>query len=463
MHLFYRQSWNFEMLSCSSYKCHLIVIHQNNHKTSFTKHPIYINYTIMQIKTTPPTPNVLFKTHTDQKNAVAIDFNISYKRPKSSIVGHPDPIYRDDFFTNPLCLQKVQKWEYMITANRWLPGEGTFIAYNNYRYIIGAPIHLGINGHIHYCYRYLLPTKQQSLYPPKQLFVETFVAKIIPNKKIFKREFDILKKLQNCENVTTLYEIIKSKQTLIAIIELAQADGYNFFTGDNITKYHGWNLNKIAVREYFAKMIISNIVNGLDSVHKCDYLHCDVKTLNILLFIYGTTNSIHKGGVYVKAKLTDFGHSVNGKYYITPSVHYNGMSKVGTAGYVAPELFIKGTKCDYKIDIWALGMVLFAILIPKQLLFGEYSSLEELKLKYKYWICNDGNYKKKPIWWTDFQSLSLEVRDLIYWLTQWNPEDRPSCEEILKHPWFLLGKKGYMRNYKPNLKYVNIDESIAYE
>ena len=60
-------------------------------------------------------------------------------------------------------------------------------------------------------------------------------------------------------------------------------------------------MDKPAVREHFSKMVISNVVQGLDQMHNVKgggYLHCDLKSLNILLYIYVTDHSNRRGGVY---------------------------------------------------------------------------------------------------------------------------------------------------------------------
>jgi len=219
------------------------------------------------------------------------------------------------------------------------------------------------------------------------------------------------------------------------------------------------------VREHFSKMVISNVVQGLDQMHRAEYLHCDLKSLNILLYIYVTDHSNRRGGVYIKAKLTDFGHSSHGTTRIAEKLFSNGMARVGTAGHVAPELFKEGTKCTEKIDIWSLGIVMFSMLVPGRLLFSEYTNLESLKRGYDRLNKMNPWSRDRPSWWTDFERLSPEARDLILWMTRYEPQSRPTCAEILKHPWFLIGKAGHREHYRPKLKYVDMlcSSSIAQE
>jgi len=232
---------------------------------------------------------------------------------------------------------------------------------------------------------------------------------------------------------------------------------------------HGWNLKKPAVREHFSKMVISNSINGLDEMHKLNYLHCDVKLLNILLYFIETEHATKRGGKYIRAKLTDFGHSkmMNADgIIVASSLSSNGMTRVGTIGHVAPELFKKGTKCSNKIDIWSLGVVIFSMLIPGHLLFGKYTNLRMLQKAYNDLNkMNPWSNNNRPIWWNEFERLSPEARDIILWTTRWNPNERPSLSQILKHQWFLFGKSGHRQNYRPNLKYFDMlcSSSIAQE
>ncbi|ETO15773.1 Ser/Thr protein kinase [Reticulomyxa filosa] len=258
----------------------------------------------------------------------------------------------------------------------------------------------------------------------------------------------------------------KSKRTLISILELAKADVYHFFVGREASQ-HGWSLEKPAVREAFARMVVTNAVQGLKQMHDKGYLHCDLKSLNLLLYIYRSQTSRRQGGVFMKAKLTDFGHSSKGKYRTAEATFRNGMARVGTAGHVAPELFQEGTACDYKIDIWSLGIVMFSMLVPGRLLFGEYTDLENLKKAYDALNkMNPWSNQQRPKWWTDFERLSPEARDLILWMTRFNPEERPTADQILKHPWFQISM-GNLKpgQYRPKLKFVDMlcSSSIAQE
>merc|ERR1719400_2174042 len=111
---------------------------------------------------TTPNNGPKFVTHTKQKNARAVGGTMTYKTPSRQHYGQPDVKQRDPKFTNPSGLNHIQRWELLESAKRWLPGEGTFITWKDNRYLIGPPIHMGMNGHIHYCYKYPLPKHKRT-------------------------------------------------------------------------------------------------------------------------------------------------------------------------------------------------------------------------------------------------------------------------------------------------------------
>ena len=98
--------------------------------------------------------------------------------------------------------------------------------------------------------------------------------------------------------------------------------------------------------------IISQVASALDAAHKIGLVHRDVKPSNVLLDEDGP----------VFAYLTDFGIAVAqsdvGQNTATGTV-------VGTWAYLAPERFSDGT-VDHRSDIYALGCVLYELLVGEQ-------------------------------------------------------------------------------------------------
>jgi len=100
-------------------------------------------------------------------------------------------------------------------------------------------------------------------------------------------------------------------------------------------KFGYGQLSKILVKRYFR-----DVCEAVKYLHENNYMHRDIKPENILI-----TKDNH-------AKLCDFGFASILEYRST---------LCGTFEYMAPEM-IQKKPYDYKIDIWALGILLFELI-----------------------------------------------------------------------------------------------------
>jgi hypothetical protein len=98
-----------------------------------------------------------------------------------------------------------------------------------------------------------------------------------------------------------------------------------------------------------AVALIAQIGNGLDAIHAAGLVHRDVKPANVLLS--GEEGAEH-------AYITDFGVARN---VATQSGLTQTGRFVGTLDYVAPEQ-ISGGEVDARVDVYALGCLLFKLL-----------------------------------------------------------------------------------------------------
>ena len=91
-----------------------------------------------------------------------------------------------------------------------------------------------------------------------------------------------------------------------------------------------------------------SVAQGLASAHMNNIVHRDIKPANIML--------THDGGI----KILDFGISKMANNDLTGA----GVS-IGTLAYMSPEQ-LRGEVVDARADIWALGTVLYEMLLGKQ-------------------------------------------------------------------------------------------------
>ncbi|OMJ88865.1 hypothetical protein SteCoe_9064 [Stentor coeruleus] len=249
---------------------------------------------------------------------------------------------------------------------------------------------------------------------------ELFALKVLDKEKIIQRrmeryaftERNILLRL-NHPFIVKLHYAFQTPEKLALIMDYCpNGDLSNILTREKI-------LNEDAARFY-----ISEIILGIQALHKEDILFRDLKPENILIDETG------------HIKITDFGLSkenMNSKKLTT--------SFCGSAAYFAPEM-IKREGHTKSIDWYILGAILY------EMLSGEppyYHPVREMLYK---------NIKSAPL---RFKSLiSEEAKDLISKLLIRNPKKRLGAskydaEEIKAHKFFESIDWGMMmlKEYSP--------------
>jgi len=167
------------------------------------------------------------------------------------------------------------------------------------------------------------------------------------------------------------------------------------------------------INENDAKIIIMNVLLGLEYLHKNKVIHCDLNPRNILI------KNIRKNEIFI----CDFGLSiVNEENYIFP---INNM--IGNKNFLSPEILMQN-KLSYATDLWSLGIIVYYVITNN----------------YPFHMVNCDNIKQKI---DEFKSLkynnnkfSEKSYDFINKLLVFNPEDRMTTTEALNHEWLVDNK-----------------------
>lgn len=169
-----------------------------------------------------------------------------------------------------------------------------------------------------------------------------------------------------------------------------------------------------AVTEPEARYFTSQVVSACEYLHSRRIIHRDLKLGNLFL------------NDEMQVKVGDFG--------LATTIDYDGERKktlCGTPNYIAPEMLDKKGH-SYEVDIWAIGCILFTLLVGKP-------PFETLSLKETYQKIKNNDYVIPS-------RINSDAIHLIRCLLAAVPSQRPNIHEVAKFDFFL---KGYMPNRLP--------------
>mmetsp|Transcript_17960 Transcript_17960/g.20447 ORF Transcript_17960/g.20447 Transcript_17960/m.20447 type:complete len:911 (+) Transcript_17960:197-2929(+) len=173
---------------------------------------------------------------------------------------------------------------------------------------------------------------------------------------------------------------------------------------------------KQPLSELEATSIMSNILSCIVVMERLGIAHRDLKPANIMMA------KKSKRGNHVC--VGDFGNST----FVGSDNLVRG--RCGTVGYVAPEILSaeKNSGYENKVDTFSAGVILYVLLCGYEPFYGE----TEKQLIQE----NKRAHVEFPE--EDWQSVSVEGRDLVEKLLQRNPSKRISAANALQHPWITI-------------------------
>jgi serine/threonine protein kinase len=227
----------------------------------------------------------------------------------------------------------------------------------------------------------------------EKVAIKTYEKSRLKEQNQWKRaqqEVRLMERL-NHRNVIRLFETIESAKRVHIVME--------FCGGGNLCSYVKMRKR---LGEDEARRIFQQLALSLEYLHSKDIVHRDVKLENVLFD--GEKN----------CKLVDFGFSV----YVRDK-----KLKIfcGTPSYMAPEIVQRTEYLGKPVDIWSLGVVLYALLCGCfPFTAKNYPDLYKKIIR--------GHYRMP-------ESLSHSVRDLLRNMLVTDPLRRYTLAQVMGHPW----------------------------
>jgi mitogen-activated protein kinase 15 len=243
------------------------------------------------------------------------------------------------------------------------------------------------------------------------------------------REVMFLQELNGHDNIIRLRNVIKAEnlKDLYLVFDFMETDLHHVIRANILQDIH---------KQY----IIYQLLKALKYIHSADLIHRDLKPSNILInsecFIkvadFGLARSVASMGIDdSNIKLTDY---------------------VATRWYRAPEILLGSTKYSKAVDMWSVGCIIGELIVGKPLfpgtstlnqiervleLTGKPTSddMESMNSQHTQTILSSITSLKKKSYHSVFAGANEAAIDLIKKLLSFNPNNRPSADEALKHPY----------------------------
>ncbi|KAF6161284.1 hypothetical protein GIB67_009171 [Kingdonia uniflora] len=181
---------------------------------------------------------------------------------------------------------------------------------------------------------------------------------------------------------------------------------------NNVTDKDKSESNNIKYDEDQARKYFQQLISGIHYLHSMQICHRDLKLENTLLDLSGPTPQL---------KICDFGYAKSSLLHSRPK------STVGTAAYIAPEVFSQRQYNGKLADIWSCGVALYVMVVGKYP-FNDPKDVMNYRKTMERIMAVDYEIPKEH-----FSKDGIDLLEKIFIV---NPSKRITIREIKKHPFF---------------------------
>lgn len=232
------------------------------------------------------------------------------------------------------------------------------------------------------------------------------------------REISYLRLLRH-PHIIKLYDVIKSKDEIIMVIEFAGKELFDYI------------VQRGRMPEDEARRFFQQIIAAVEYCHRHKIVHRDLKPENLLL------------DDQLNVKIADFGLSnimTDGNFLKT---------SCGSPNYAAPEVISGKLYAGPEVDVWSSGVILYVLLCGRLPFDDDF--IPALFKKISNGVYTLPNY------------LSPGAKNLLTRMLVVNPLNRITIHEIMEDEWFKQGIEDYL--LPPDLSKtihnkIDIDEDV---
>ncbi|PAN23798.1 hypothetical protein PAHAL_4G118700 [Panicum hallii] len=220
------------------------------------------------------------------------------------------------------------------------------------------------------------------------------------------REIDIMRRVRH-PHVVRIHEVMATRRSIFVVME--------FVGGGSLDAYLVHRAGR-GVGEAPARRVFQQLVSALDYCHSLGVYHRDIKPDNILVDVAGNI------------KVADFGLSALADTAQREALLH---TVCGTPMFIAPEVFLRRGYDGARADVWACGVVLFALAAGRYPFNQKDTSLYHMVRRCDYHC---------PPWFSP--GLVRLVRRLLCP----DPARRITIPQIKENTWFKKGFKEIPRS-----------------